>query len=148
MSDELDRRIINELQGGFPISERPFRDVAQRLDMDEQDLIGRIGLMLEEKLLSRFGPMFNADEMGGAFCLCAMSVPEKRFDEVAEIVNAYKEVAHNYQREHRFNMWFVLATEDPEAIHTVCARIERQTGLDVHPMPKLEEYFIGLRVEV
>lgn len=84
--------------------------------------------------------------MGGAFCLCALEVPESRFDEVAAQVNAHPEVAHNYERDHRLNMWFVLATETQAAIDEVCARIEAETGLSVLRFPKREEFFIGFRV--
>ena len=145
--DAVDRQIINALQGGFPISERPFADAAAPLGLEEDELMFRIGTMLEEGLLSRFGPMFDAEKMGGAFCLCAMEVPEDRFDAVTEQVNAHPEVAHNYARQHRLNMWFVLATETPEGIQEMGDKIELETGLRVYLMPKLEEYFIGLRFE-
>ena len=112
--DALDRRIINELQTGFPVCEYPYRAVAERLGSDEHELIKRIGAMLDDGLLTRFGPMFHAEHMGGALSLCAMRVPEDRFEAVAEMVNAFPEVAHNYQREHEMNMWFVLATETAE----------------------------------
>ena len=79
--------------------------------------------------------------------LAAMAVPEDRFATVARQVNAHVEVAHNYRREHALNMWFVLASEAPERIDAVRADIERETGLTVLPMPKVEEYFVGLRLE-
>ena len=148
MSDELDRKIINELQGGFPVCEQPFALVAERLGLAETDLISRIGNMLDDKTLSRFGPMYNADKMGGAFCLCAMKVPLDEFEEVTLQVNAHIEVAHNYEREHEFNMWYVLATENPDDIASVTTKIERETGHQVYRMPKFEEYFIGLKVSV
>ena len=143
--DAIDRRIINGLQGGFPISERPFADAAASLGLDEQELIERIEKMKEKGLISRFGPMYHAERMGGALTLAALAAPEDRFDEVARIVNAMPEVAHNYAREHRLNMWFVLATETPERIDEVIADIEQQTGLKVFNMPKLEEFYIGLK---
>jgi len=145
--DAIDRRIINGLQGGFPISERPFADAAASLGLDEQELIERIEKMKEKGLISRFGPMYHAERMGGALTLAALAAPEDRFDEVARIVNAMPEVAHNYAREHRLNMWFVLATETPERIDEVIADIEQQTGLKVFNMPKLEEFYIGLKFE-
>ena len=146
--DALDRRIINELQTGFPVCEYPYRVVAERLGCDEDELIKRIGAMLDDGLLTRFGPMFHAEHMGGALSLCAMSVPDARFEAVAEIVNTYPEVAHNYQREHAMNMWFVLATETAEALQLAIEGIEASTGLQVHNMPKLEEFHVGLHFEV
>ncbi len=146
--DAIDRRIVNELQGGFPVCARPYAEAAAKLDLDEADLIARIGKLVADGRLSRFAPMFNAERLGGAVCLCAMAVPEADFDAVAKQVNAHGEVAHNYAREHALNMWFVLASEKPERIDETAAEIEAETGLEVFLMPKLEEYFIGLKVEV
>jgi DNA-binding Lrp family transcriptional regulator len=123
--DALDRRIINELQGDFPVcAPHPYREVADRLGSTESELITRIGCMLDDGLLTRFGPMFHAEHMGGALSLCAMRVPPDRFDAVADSVNALPEVAHNYQRDHEMNMWFVLATETPEALQATVEAIE------------------------
>lgn len=144
--DNLDRRIVNALQGGFPIVERPYAAAAAVLGIGEAELIARLDRMLADGALSRFGPMFDAERMGGAFCLCAMQVPEDRFDVVAAAVNAMPEVAHNYARAHAYNMWFVLATELPEQIADAVAAIERATGFTVHAMPKEAEYHVGLRL--
>lgn len=144
--DALDRRILNALQDGFPIAERPYAEVADRLGTGEDDLIARLSRLLENGVLSRFGPLYNVANMGGAMTLAAMSVPEARFDEVTEIVNAYVEVAHNYRRDHRFNMWFVLACEAPQEIAAVLADIGRRTGLAVLDLPKEEEFFLELKL--
>ena len=146
--DEVDRRIVNALQGGFPVCERPFRAAAERLGLDEAELIARIDRLLADGILSRFGPLFHAERLGGALTLAAMAVPDERFDAVAEAVNAHPEVAHNYRRDHALNMWFVLATERPEDIARVIARIEADTGLPVYDMPRIEEFFVGLRFEL
>ena len=148
MMDQLDRKIINTLQAGFPISEQPYAEVAEQLGIDESDLMLRLKSLLQDKTLTRFGPMYDAEKLGGAFSLVAIKVPEIEFDKVSEIVNSYDEVAHNYQRDHEFNMWFVLATESPQKIIEINTDIERRTGLKVFNMPKLEEYYIGLRLDV
>lgn len=144
--DELDRRLINSLQGGFPLSERPFAEAAARLGCEEAALIERVRRLLQEGTLTRFGPLFDAAALGGAFTLCAMQVPQAQFERVAQIVNAFPEVAHNYQREHALNMWFVLAAEKPEGIPAAIRRIEAATGLRVLDFPKLDEYFVELRL--
>jgi DNA-binding Lrp family transcriptional regulator len=146
--DALDRRIINELQGGFPVCERPFLALAEQLGSTESELITRIGCMLDDGLLTRFGPLFHAEHMGGALSLCAMHVPEARFEAVAKTVNDFPEVAHNYRRDHHMNMWFVLATETPAALQATLARIEQATGLRVLNLPKQEEFYVGLHFEV
>jgi len=144
--DELDRAIINELQGGFPISEHPFAEVAARFNITEQELIARIDSLLENKVLSRFGPMYHAERMGGSLSLAAMKIPVEDFERVAEIVNAMPEVAHNYARDHILSMWFVLATETPQAHARALKKIERETGYPVYDMPKIKEYFVGLKL--
>ena len=144
--DETDRRIINALQGGFPICDRPFRVAAERLGLGEDELIARIEALVAHGTLSRFGPLLNAERMGGAVTLAALSAPAERFDEIAALVNAHPEVAHNYERNHALNMWFVVAAEQPERIAEVLAAIAAETKLEVINMPKLVEFFIGLRL--
>ena len=104
--------------------------------------------MLDAGVLTRFGPLFQIERVGGALTLAAMSVPEADFGRVAGLVNAMPEVAHNYEREHELNMWFVIATGSPEGARDVIARIERETGYEVIELPKLREYFVGLKLEV
>jgi DNA-binding Lrp family transcriptional regulator len=144
--DATDRAILNALQEGFPIAPDPFSAAAAPLGLEGAELIARIANLRDIGAITRFGPFFDAQAMGGAFCLCAMQVPAERFEQVVTLVNAHAEVAHNYERDHRLNMWFVLACETPEGISRVAARIERQTGLRVLQFPKLREFFIGFRV--
>lgn len=144
--DEVDRRLINALHGGFPIAERPYALVGKGLGLDEQEVIRRLDQLLDNGVLSRFGPMYDAERLGGGLTLAAMAVPEDRFDQVAAIVNAFPEVAHNYQRSHALNMWFVVATERPEQIAEVLSQIKAATGLDVLDLPKDEEFFLELRL--
>lgn len=146
--DEIDRAILNNYQGGFPICERPYLVVADKLGISESNLIERLQTMLEKKQLSRFGPMYHAERLGGGISLCAMRIPETDYDRVNEQINAFPEVAHNYARDHAFNMWFVLATETPERISTVLEQIEQTSGFKVYNMPKKKEFFIGLKFEV
>jgi DNA-binding Lrp family transcriptional regulator len=144
--DATDRNLINRLQDGFPVVERPYAAVAAELGLAEADVIARVGRLLADGVLSRFGPLFDAERMGGAFTLAAMAVPEERLDEVASIVGAFPEVAHNYARDHALNMWFVVATERPGRVAEVLVNIETATGLTVIDLPKEEEFFLGLRL--
>ncbi|HJP37298.1 MAG TPA: AsnC family transcriptional regulator [Gammaproteobacteria bacterium] len=145
--DEIDRTIVNTLQGGFPVCERPFAAAAAVIGIAEQDLIDRVERLVEARTLSRFGPLFNTERLGGAVCLCALQVPADDFDRVADEVNAFPEVAHNYARDHAFNMWFVLATEDPDGIAETATRIERATGYTVYDFPKIDEFYVGLKLD-
>ena len=145
--DEIDRRIINALQVGFPVCNAPYQQVAGQLGLTEQALLERLQALLDNGTLSRFGPLYHAELMGGALTLAAVKAPPERFDEVTDIINTFPEVAHNYARNHALNMWFVIATETPEQIRQTLTAIEQQTGLTVYNMPKINEYFVGLKLE-
>ncbi len=146
--DELDRALVNTLQDGFPICERPYEAVANAVGSDEATVIARIESLLQQGTLSRFGPMYHAAQMGGALSLAAMEIPDDDYERVTGIVNAQPEVAHNYARTHRLNMWFVLATETLAAQQETIDRIERESGYPVYNMPKIREYFVGLKLHV
>lgn len=145
--DATDRAILNGLQSGFPLTPHPFADAGQGFGLSEDELIARLGRLRTIGAITRFGPFFDAEAMGGAFCLCAMAVPPAQFEEAVTLVNAHPEVAHNYERSHRLNMWFVLACETPDGIERVAREIESETGLPVLRFPKLREFFIGFRVD-
>ena len=145
---DTDKTIINHLQGGFPICEQPWQQLEQQLNIPANDIRHRIEAMQSSGLLSRFGPMYNAEKMGGGLTLAAIKVPADRYDEVTEIVNSFEQVAHNYARDHELNMWFVVATETPEEIASVISNIEQQSGLRVYNMPKQQEFFLQLIFEV
>ena len=144
--DAIDRHIINYLQGGFALTEFPFAAAAEALGLSEAMLIERIDRLLKDGVLTRFGPMFQVERVGGAFVLAALEVPEADWERVLAVVNALPQVAHNYRREHRFNMWFVLATETPAGIAEAIACIEAGTGLRVHAFPKEKEYFVEMKL--
>ena len=144
--DEIDRKLINALQGDFPLVPEPYRQVAETLGMSEAELLQRLDSLLERRVLTRFGPMFQIERAGGAFVLAAMRVPEAEFERVTAQVNAFPEVAHNYRREHELNMWFVLATATPQGISQTIAAIEAATGLPVFAFPKEREYFVEMKL--
>jgi DNA-binding Lrp family transcriptional regulator len=146
--DSIDARLVNTLQAGLPVCARPFDAVAAALDVSVDEVLSRLQRLLDDKVLTRFGPMFNAEKLGGALSLCALQAPAGRYDEIAELVNAFPEVAHNYERDHLLNMWFVVATEQPEQAGAVIREIGQMSGCQVYDMPKQEEFFIGLQLTV
>jgi DNA-binding Lrp family transcriptional regulator len=133
LNDAIDRQILARMQGDFPICERPYAEAAAQLGIAEDELLQRLERLLADKVLTRFGPMFQVEAMGGAFVLAAL--------------DALPQVAHNYRREHTLNMWFVLATETPDGIAEAIARIECDTGLTVHAFPKEREFFVEMKLE-
>jgi len=142
----LDRAVVNAFQGGFPVVERPFEPAAAALrergvDVDAEGLLAAVRDLDERGVLSRFGALVNAEEIGGAATLVAMHAPPERFDEVADTVNDHREVAHNYEREHpHLNMWFVVSVADPDRVEAVLAEIEAETGQPTYNLPKEREF--------
>lgn len=145
--DATDRALINALQGGFPLCDEPYASVGMPLGLSGDEVIARLRSLLDRKVLTRFGPMYQIERIGGAFVLAALKVPAADYEVVAATVNALPEVAHNYRREHALNMWFVLATETPEGIAAAIAKIEAATGLPVFAFPKEREYFVEMKLD-
>jgi len=145
--NDVDRNIINMMQEGFPVCERPFASLAEQLNLEENDLVQRVQALLDDGTLSRFGPLYNIEMLGGVYCLVAMRIPEHDLEKVIETVNSYPEVAHNYERTHEFNVWFVLAAESKSQLEDLLSDIETQTGYPVFAMPKLEEFFVRLKFD-
>jgi DNA-binding Lrp family transcriptional regulator len=146
--DEIDRAIVNGLQGGLSVCEQPYLEAAQRLGLTEDELLRRLAGLLADGVLTRVGPLFQIEKMGGAFTLAALHAEPEEYERVATLVNALPQVAHNYAREHALNMWFVLATETPQQIDQVLARIQQETGCAVFNFPKSREYFVELKLHV
>ncbi|RQG99039.1 siroheme decarboxylase subunit beta [Natrarchaeobius oligotrophus] len=151
---ERDRAVVNAYQGGFPVVERPFEPAAAAMrdrgvDVDATSLLETIRRLDERGVLSRFGPLVNAQEIGGAASLVAMHAPDDRFDEIVETVNGYREVAHNYEREHpRLNVWFVVSVAKRDGVEEVLRRIERETGQETYNLPKLREFRVEAKFYV
>lgn len=142
--DELDRRLINRLQLGLPLVPQPWQVLAEELGSSSQQLRERLQRLLDDGTLTRFGPMFDIERLGGAFTLAALTVPEARFEAVAAELAAMPEVAHNYRREHPLNMWFVLGCASLEHLDQTLQRIQQRTGLTPLNLPKEETYHVGL----
>ena len=144
----LERAFLNRYQGGFPLSARPFDAAAESLGTDGASLIRRVRGLLESGVLSRFGPLFDAERLGGRLTLAAMAVPEPEFDRVAGLLAELPEVAHNYRRDHALNMWFVLASPGEAALQESVGRLHALTGLRIYDFPKLAEYHLGFWLHI
>jgi siroheme decarboxylase len=139
----LPRRLVNEFQRHFPLSLRPFRDIAGALGWSEAAVLDALTGLLAAGVVSRVGPVIRPNTVGVS-ALAAMAVPPGRLDAVAGMVSRHPEVNHNYEREHRFNLWFVLAASDPGARAAAVRRIEAESGLPVMVLPMLDDYYIDL----
>lgn len=137
------RRLVNEFQRGFPLSPRPFNDIAERLGWSEAMVLAGLSELTETGVVSRVGPVIRPNTVGVS-ALAAMTVPSSRLVSVAGIVSRRPEVNHNYEREHRFNLWFVVAANDAGALDRAVRGIEADSGLAVMVLPMLDDYYIDL----
>ena len=140
---ELDRRLLDDFQRDFPVCARPFEAIATRLGCDEATVIERLEWLEGQGYVSRIGPVFRPNCLG-ASTLAAMEVPAERLQQVANLVSGYPEVNHNYEREHQFNLWFVVTASDEQALAEVLEDVRRRTGLPVMDLPMTEEFHIDL----
>jgi len=143
----LQRALLNNFQQGFPLSARPYAELAEKLGVSEQDVIDTLKGLQDSKTISRVGPVFRVGSIGVS-TLAAIAVPPDRLEEVAAIVNEYEAVNHNYEREHAFNLWFVATATDEAELHDILQAIEQRTGLNVMVLPMLEDYHIDLGFEL
>jgi DNA-binding Lrp family transcriptional regulator len=146
--DRTDKLLINRLQKALPLSSRPYKEVADALGIEEQEVIGRLRRLLDAGALTRLGAILNAPQLGGERTLCAVTAPADRLDQVIAAINRHPEVSHNYERNHSYNLWFVLSSEDAADIQRVIGEIERETGLSVINLPTLEEYRVEFYYEL
>ena len=145
--DETDARLIDEYQSGFPVRERPFEAVADDLDTTPEDVLDRVRRLREAGVFRRFGAVLNPPVIGSS-TLAAVQAPADRFDEVAEIINGYRQVNHNYERAHDWNQWFVVTAGSRERRDDILADIEARTGCEVLNLPMLTDYYIDLEFPV
>lgn len=143
--DAADRSLIERLRDGIAITEAPFAALSATLGLTEDEITARLARLREIGAVTRFGPFLDAVAMGGACCLCAMEVPPGRLDAVVTLVNDRPEVVHNHQRDHRLNLWFVLACERSDDIQATAREIGEKTGIEVLLFPKEEEFFADFR---
>ncbi len=139
----LERRLLDEFQRDFPLTSRPYAEVARRLDVAEEDVLSALGSLIRRGAVARVGAAV-APHRAGWSTLAAMAVPEDRLDEVAGFVNGFEEVNHNYEREHRYNLWFVVTAVDEQRVADVLDEIRRETGLPVLDLPLEEAYRLDL----
>lgn len=140
---QLEKRLLNEFQREFPLCPRPFAEIARRLGISETQTIAALKTLSEAGMVGRVGPVFRPHRIGTS-TLAAIAVPVSRLDEVADIVNGYAAVNHNYEREHRYNLWFVATAGDEAQLEQVLLDIEHRSGLPVLSLPMIEDYHIDL----
>lgn len=139
----LEQHLLNDFQRDLSLSATPYADMARQLGVSEEEVIQSIGSLQERGVISRVGPVFRPNRVGVS-TLAAMSVPAEKLDCVARIVSAFPEVNHNYEREHDYNLWFVVTASSEEHLDIVLYEIEQHTEYPLMSLPMLDDYFIDL----
>ncbi len=147
--DEMDRRILNIIQVEFPISSRPFLEIAERVKISEDEVLKRVKMLKEKGFIRRLGGVFDSKKLGFESTLVALRVQPEKIEEVAEKINVYSEVTHNYERDDYFNLWFTLVAGDIEEIEEILDNIKEFSGVEkLLNLPALKLYKIGLNLRL
>jgi len=149
MLDDTDKKIINHIQSDFPISDRPYKCIAQKLDLDESTVLDRLNTLKNNGIIRRIGGNFGPEKLGFTSTLCAACVPEDKLDLFAETVNSYSGVTHNYIRKNRYNVWFTFIAQSRDIIKNNIAEISDKTGIqDILNLPATEVFKIKAQFKV
>ncbi len=128
--DDLDKQLINRIQSGFPIVSRPYRQLGRELGISEKELISRLARLKDQGIIRRLGAAFDSKKLGFTSILAAMKVPQNKVDAVAELLNSYKGVTHNYLRDAEYNMWFTLIAESTVRLAEIIEEIKQKSGIN------------------
>jgi DNA-binding Lrp family transcriptional regulator len=140
---DLDQALLNDWQHGFPLCRAPFAEVARQCGSEQATVLATYSRLQQDGCISRIGGVWGAGA-GGAAMLCALAVPATQLQAVAQRVNAIPGVNHNYEREHRYNLWFVITGRDRESVHSEVDALELAIGLRALRLPMLRPYRIDL----
>jgi DNA-binding Lrp family transcriptional regulator len=139
----LEKRLLNDFQHDLPLSATPYADIAVQLGVSEDEVLNTVRKLQDEGVISRVGPVFTPNRIGVS-TLAAMSIPAQELECVARIISAFPEVNHNYERDHEFNLWFVVTASSEEHLDIVLHEIEQHAEYPLMSLPMLEDYFIDL----
>lgn len=136
-------KLLNDFQRDFPLHSTPFAQIARRLDTSSEVVLQELKALKEKGAVSRVGPVFRPNTVG-ASTLAAMSVPADRLEAVATVINRFPQVNHNYEREHAYNLWFVVTAENQPMLEQTLNEIRLETGYPLLSLPLVRDYHIDL----
>ncbi len=146
--DDRDREMLAALQEGLPITSRPFAVLAEVLDWSEEKVLERLEVLVGSGLVRKVGAVLDSKRIGAVSTLAAVDVPEGRVDEVADLINSYRGVTHNYLREGHPNIWFTMTERDADTLGSNLDAIERDVGTEVLRMPATRMFKIGVKYDL
>ena len=144
--DQLDKELLNFLQEGLPLESRPFLDIADKLDITEEEVIQRVQQLKSEKIIRRLGGIWDSRKLGFTSTLVALKVNPHYLEKVASQVNLYSGVTHNYQREHSYNLWFTLAAENTQQMNRILNEIGDLEGVEnLIKLPAIKQFKVEVK---
>jgi len=147
--DGIDKKILNSIQKEFPVAAEPFKVIAERVGITEDEVLERISKLKQEGIIRRIGAVFDSRKMGFVSTLCTARVPEEKLKAFVEAVNSYAGVTHNYRRNHEYNVWFTFIAPDEETLEKFLAEIRDRTGvIDIISMPAVRTFKIDATFEL
>ncbi len=133
--DNIDKKILQIIQYDFPLTKRPYQVIGEKLSLAEEEVLERIKNLKKQKIIRRVGGVFSSKKLGYTSLLCAVKTPLEDGNRVAEIINIYPGITHNYNRNHEYNIWFTLITENEGKRDKIIKEIEEKSGYSVEQLP-------------
>ncbi len=144
--DTLDKQILEEIQGNFPVSSHPFRVLGDKLGLCEEEVEERIKRLKKDKVISRIGASFDSKKLGYESTLVAMKVPPSSLEKAANLINDYPQVTHNYERDDDYNLWFTIIASSQEEMERILDKIKTDTGIrDILNLPAVNIFKIDVQ---
>ncbi|MBO8159503.1 Lrp/AsnC family transcriptional regulator [Thermosyntropha sp.] len=138
----LDAEILDLLQNDFPITSRPYKVMADKLGIDEEEFLTRVKIMQEKGIIRRIGGVLESKKLGFYSTLCACHIEENKLEEAIRLINAEPGVTHNYIRDDWYNVWFTLTASSEEKAEEIIEKLKESIGAEVVSMPALKVYKI------
>jgi siroheme decarboxylase len=149
--DDLDKRLLNLMQGSFPLEPRPYLRVAELAGIEESEALARVRHLLEQRIIRQVTPIFDTRALGYSSMLVAAKVDPENPHRAAQVINSHPGVSHNYLRNHEFNLWFTIATEpdSPLGLDGTLRALAAEAGAEsVRQLPTLKLFKIRMDLEM
>ena len=147
--DSIDKKILNIIQKNFPVVAEPFKAIAEKIGLNEDEVLRRIKNLKDEGIIRRIGAVFDTRKLGFVSTLCTARVPEEKLKAFVEVVNSYAGVTHNYRRSHEYNVWFTFIAPDKETLEESLAEIRDRIGVtDIISMRAVRTFKIDATFEL
>ncbi|MFX1479604.1 MAG: AsnC family transcriptional regulator [Promethearchaeota archaeon] len=146
--DKIDKKLVNLMQNDFPLSRTPYQDIAKKIGIDRDEVITRLIKLYESDIIRKIGAILSARKIGYITTLAAVSVSKEQLDKVANIINSYDGVTHNYLREGMPNIWFTLTEPNQKILDKHLRDIERKINNKIIRMPAKKIFKIGVKFAI